>query len=67
MKSFTVAAALTLMAALTQAAPAAPKEARAPFMVALTFYGAGPKPPTYFLSEPADNSQFVIGKLAFAS
>ncbi|KAL6716791.1 hypothetical protein ACLMJK_004703 [Lecanora helva] len=61
MKTFTVAALATLMAAVTQAAPAAstPKEARV-FYASLTFTGAGPNPPSYSLSEPADSSEFLI-------
>ena len=63
MKTFTISAIAALMATLTQAAPSAsaPKEARV-FYASLTFSGAGPNPPTYFLSEPADSSEFVIGR-----
>ena len=63
MKTFTISAIAALMATLTQAAPSAsaPKEARV-FYASLTFSGAGPNPPTYFLSEPADSSEFYIGE-----
>ena len=57
MKTFALSAAFALVAALANAAPSARQ-----FEVQLTFEGAGPNPPTYTLSEPADGSVFTIGR-----
>ena len=62
MKAFTVAAALTFMAALANAAPSTANTARQP-EVELYFLGAGPDAPSYNLSVPVDESTFTIGKL----
>ena len=62
MKTFALSAAFALVAALANAAPSARQ-----FEVQLTFEGAGPNPPTYTLSEPADGSVFTIGTYIFCS
>lgn len=62
MRSFAVATALAFVATLAHAAPSsAPLQARQGGYAALTFVGAGPNPPTYYLDEPADGSTFTIG------
>lgn len=63
MKTFTVSAALALMATLAHAAPAPGSPEARQFEVQLTFEGAGPNPPTYTLSEPTDGSVFYISKM----
>ena len=60
------ATAFALVASLASAAPSSsPVEARQDYPYAsLAFQGAGPNPPTYFISHPADNKVFTIGTLS---
>ncbi|MCJ1456513.1 hypothetical protein MMC28_006874 [Mycoblastus sanguinarius] len=60
MKTFTISAALALLAALGQAAPAPSQAKGRQFEVQLTFTGAGPNPPIFTLAEPADGSIFEV-------
>ena len=66
MKTFTISAALALLAALGQAAPAPSQAKGRQFEVQLTFTGAGPNPPIFTLAEPADGSIFEVGESHFS-
>lgn len=65
MKTFTIPAALLALATLGSASPVASKLQSRQFEAIVTFFGAGPNPPSYTLSLPADGSSVAIGMCTF--
>ena len=58
-----VLAALSAIIALAATTPTGKQARQGPFEVGITFYSAGPNPPTFFQLFPANDQPQVVGMI----